>query len=514
MTQALTHWLEALGIVDPININHNPDRSVLVSNALCNNEGQLTHDGALGVLTSPYTGRSPDDKYIVDYQDRSDLWWGKVNRPLSPEAFTRLQSRIVAYLGEKHLYIIDCFIGADPQYRKSIRLVTEFAWQALAAENLFIYTGTKHDVTPEITILAAPDFQADPEVDGVRSQVAICLDLKEKTILVAGSKYDGEIKKSAFSMMNALLPDADILPMHCSANVGKRGDVALFFGLSGTGKTTLSSTPERQLVGDDEHGWGDNGVFNFEGGCYAKTIRLKHDLEPVIWSATNQFGTVLENVVINTGTGRCDFDDARYTENTRAAYPLSQVTNIVPSGMAGHPNNIFFLTADAFGVLPPIAKLTHDEAIYYFLSGYTSKVAGTERGLGQQPKATFSTCFGEPFLPLLPQIYADLFRSRLEKYDSHVWLINTGWTAGGYHTGYRMPLPFTRSMINWVLSGDGLTACYQTDPVFGLRVPIEIPGIPQELFIPKNTWQDSQSFDEAAEKLRVDFETNYKELCD
>ena len=512
MTQALTHWLEALGIVGPKTIFYNPDRSQLVRDALCNSEGRLTHDGALDVLTVPYTGRSPDDKYIVDYQDRKDLWWGKVNRPMPPEVFLQLQSHLVDYLGEKPLYIVDCYIGADPQYRKSIRLVTEFAWQALAAENMFIYNGSKHGEAPEITILAAPDFHTVPERDSVRSQVAICLDLKQKVILVAGSKYAGEIKKSAFSMMNALLPDADILPMHCSANVGKHGDVALFFGLSGTGKTTLSSTPERQLVGDDEHGWGDNGVFNFEGGCYAKTIRLKQDLEPVIWAATNQFGTVLENVVINPTSGQCDFDDARYTENTRAAYPLSQVANIVPGGMAGHPKNVFFLTADAFGVLPPIARLDPDEAIYYFLSGYTSKVAGTERGLGQQPKATFSTCFGEPFLPLLPQIYAGLFSERIAKHDSHVWLINTGWTAGGYHTGYRMPLPYTRAMINWVLCGDGMKADYQADPIFGLHTPISIPGIAQEILVPRNTWDDAKEFDKAALALKMDLEENYSKL--
>ena len=513
MTQALTHWLEALNFVNTKNIIYNPDRSLLVTAALRNNEGQLTHEGALGVITTPYTGRSPDDKYIVDYQDRSDLWWGKVNHPLTPDSFNKLQSQIVSYLGDRPLYIIDCFIGADPQYKKSIRLVTEFAWQALASENLFIYDGSKHTGEPEITILAAPNFHTIPEMDGFRSQVAICLDLQRKVILVAGSKYAGEIKKSAFSMMNALLPDANILPMHCSANVGQQGDVALFFGLSGTGKTTLSSTPERPLIGDDEHGWGDNGVFNFEGGCYAKTIRLKQDLEPVIWSATNQFGTVLENVVIDPKTGRCDFDDARYTENTRAAYPLSQVANIVPEEMAGHPKNIFFLAADAFGVLPPIARLDPDEAIYYFLSGYTSKVAGTERGLGQQPKATFSTCFGEPFLPLLPQIYADLFRTRLDKYGGYVWLINTGWTAGGFHTGYRMPLPHTRAMINWVLSGEGLTADYHSDPVFGLNVPKTIPGIPQELLVPRNTWNNTQDFDKAAEKLKSDFDANYRNIC-
>lgn len=512
MTQALTHWLEAIGISHPTNITYNPDRSLLVTAALGNDEGWLTHEGALGVITTPYTGRSPDDKYVVDYQDRSDLWWGKVNRPLPPETFQHLQTRLVDYLDEKPLYVIDCFIGADPQYRKSIRLVTEFAWQALTAQNLFVYDASRHMAAPDITILAAPNFHPIPEKDDVRSQVAICLDLRKQVILIAGSKYAGEIKKSAFSMMNALLPDTNILPMHCSANVGNKGDVALFFGLSGTGKTTLSSDPERRLVGDDEHGWGENGIFNFEGGCYAKTIRLNQDLEPGIWYATNQFGTVLENVVIDPKTGQPDFDDSRFTENTRAAYPLSQVSNIMPGGMASHPSNIFFLTADAFGVLPPIARLDHDEAIYYFLSGYTSKVAGTERGLGQQPKATFSTCFGEPFLPLLPQIYADLFRELLEKHGSQVWLINTGWTAGGFQSGYRMPLPHTRAMIDWILSGKALSAEFHNDPVFDLDIPAHIPDIPQELLIPRNTWQNPQEFDKAAENLKMNFEANYQEL--
>lgn len=512
MTQALNHWLEALGIVNPVYIGYNPDKTELIKTALTNHEGQLTADGALGVITSPYTGRSPDDKYIVNHEDRDDLWWGKVNRPMSPMVFEKLQSRLVDYLKNRPLFIIDCFIGADPKYRKSIRFVSEFAWQALTAQNLFIYDSSTHCEKPDITILAAPDFKTVPEIDCVRSQAAICLDLEERIILVAGTKYAGEIKKSAFTMMNALLPDVNILPMHCSANLGEKGDVALFFGLSGTGKTTLSSTPDRLLIGDDEHGWGDNGLFNFEGGCYAKTIRLNKDLEPVIWAAANQSGTVLENVVIDPATGRCDFDDSRYTENTRAAYDLSQVANIVPDGMAGHPNHIFFLTADAFGVLPPIARLDEDESIYYFLAGYTSKVAGTERGLGQQPKATFSTCFGEPFLPLLPQIYADLFRQKLEKYGSQVWLINTGWTAGGYETGYRMPLPYTRRMIEWILSGDATGANCHSDPVFSLDVPDDIPGIPPELLYPRETWKDPQAFDRVAKALKADFDKNYHQL--
>jgi phosphoenolpyruvate carboxykinase (ATP) len=512
MTQALNQWLEALGIVHHPEYLHNPDRSQLVTEAILHNEGKLTHNGALGVITTPYTGRSPDDKFIVDYQDRADLWWGKVNRRISPKAFSQLQNRITAYLSNRKLYVIDCFIGADQAYQYKVRLVTEFAWQALFVQNLFIYNGSIHSESPDITILAAPNFNTNPEMDAVRSNAGICIDLKEKVVLIAGSKYAGEIKKSAFTIMNALLPESDVLPMHCSANVGQDGDVALYFGLSGTGKTTLSATPDRKLIGDDEHGWGVNGVFNFEGGCYAKTIRLSPQLEPVIWSAANQYGTVLENVVITPGDRRTDFKDARFTENTRAAYPLSRVVNIVPESMAGHPSNVFFLTADAFGVMPPIAKLDADEAIYYFLSGYTSKVAGTERGLGQMPKATFSTCFGEPFLPLKPDIYAQLLLEKIEAHQSQIWLVNTGWTGGDFNSGYRMPLPHTRRMVEWILSSEHANVEYHSDSIFNLSVPDEIPGIPTDLLYPEKTWQDKSAFMEVAKALKSDFEENFKQF--
>jgi len=331
-------------------------------------------------------------------------------------------------------------------------------------------------------------------------------------VLIAGSKYAGEIKKSAFTIMNAILPESNVLPMHCSANVGENGDVALYFGLSGTGKTTLSSTPDRKLVGDDEHGWGENGVFNFEGGCYAKTIRLKPDLEPVIWQAANQYGTVLENVKIDPDDRHVDFDDARYTENTRAAYPLSRVDNIVPGSMANHPANVFLLTADAFGVMPPIAKLDADQAIYYFLSGYTSKVAGTERGIGQMPKATFSTCFGEPFLPLIPSIYAGLLRQKIDKHNCAVWLLNTGWTGGDFNSGYRMPLPYTRRMVNWILSGEHEGVSYHKDPVFGIAVPDRIDEIPENLLFPEQTWEDKKAFTEIASRLKENFDENFKKF--
>ena len=512
MTQELSQWLSQLGIVNQGRIFHNVDRTTLVTQTVLNHEGELTNDGALGVITTPYTGRSPNDKFIVDYKDRSDLWWGDVNRRIDPLDFENLQNRITAYLTHRDLYIVDCFIGADPDYRLSVRIVTEFAWQALASQNLFIYDGTKHTENPDIVVLAASNFNTLPAIDKSESKAAIAIDLKQKKVLIAASKYVGEIKKSAFTIMNAILPDSKVLPMHCSANVGEAGDVALYFGLSGTGKTTLSSTPDRQLVGDDEHGWGDNGVFNFEGGCYAKVIRLKPELEPVIWQAANQYSTVLENVVIDPDTHQADFDDQHFTENTRAAYDLSRVDNIVPTGMAGHPDNVFFLTADAFGVVPPIAKLDPEQAVYYFLSGYTSKIAGTERGLGKKPMATFSTCFGEPFLPLTPNIYARLLSQKIEKHQSTVWLVNTGWTGGDFNTGYRMPLPHTRRMIDWILSGEHRQANYHKDPIFDVAVPDAIEGIPNELLYPEKTWQDHEAFQQVARKLKQDFEENFEKF--
>ena len=512
MGLSIENWLENLGIVHQGKILHNPNRAELVTEALHKDEGLLTHDGAVGVITTPCTGRSPDDKFIVDYPDQDDLWWGKVNRRISPQAFCNLQNRISAYLSNRDLYIIDGFVGADPEYRLAIRIVTEFAWQALAVQNLFIYSGKIHTDEPELKVLAAPGFNTDPEIDQVESKTAIAIDLSNKMIVIAGSKYVGEIKKSAFTVMNAILPRSNVLPMHCSANVGQTGDVALYFGLSGTGKTTLSSTPDRHLVGDDEHGWGENGVFNFEGGCYAKTIRLKEEQEPVIWKAANQFGSVLENVVISPDDHGVDYDDARYTENSRAAYPLTYVDNIVPSGMAGHPSNVFLLTADAFGVMPPIAKLDHDQAVYYYLSGYTSKVAGTERGLGKAPKATFSTCFGEPFIPLTPNIYANLLRQKLTKHGSFVWLVNTGWTGGDYNSGYRMPLKETRRILNWILSGEHKSASFHKDPIFNLLVPDKIEGIPVDRLYPVKTWKDKQAFDTIANELKNDFDENFEKF--
>jgi phosphoenolpyruvate carboxykinase (ATP) len=514
MTPELTDWLATIGVAHPGKIFHNPAKSLLVAESMRHNEGILTHEGAVGVVTTPYTGRSPDDKFIVDYEDQKNLWWGDVNRKMPPDVFLQLRDRLTAYLSNRTLYVVDCFIGADKDYRLAVRVVTEFAWQALATQNLFIYDGSTHQSTPELIILAAPDFYTTPDLDQVKSKAAIAIDLKEKIVLIAASKYVGEIKKSAFTIMNATLPQSGVLPMHCSATVGEKGDVALYFGLSGTGKTTLSSTPDRKLIGDDEHGWGDNGVFNFEGGCYAKTIRLSPEHEPVIWKAANQYATVLENVPISPEKHIPDFNDAHYTENTRAAYPLTCVDNIVPEGMAGHPTHLFFLTADAFGVMPPIAKLTPEQAKYFFLSGYTSKVAGTERGLGQQPKATFSTCFGEPFLPLIPSIYADLLTEKISKHHCHIWLVNTGWTAGDFNSGHRMHLPHTRRMINWILAGEHTQVSYHQDAIFEIAVPDEIPGIPQDLLYPEKTWKDPSAFSAIARDLKHAFDENFEKFKD
>jgi len=512
MSHQLNNWLTEIGITHQAKIYHNPSRSELVTQALLNNEGILSNDGALRVLTGAYTGRSPNDKYIVNHQNRSDLWWGDVNQQITPALFNQLQNRMTAYLNNRTLYVVDCFIGADPDYRLSVRVVSELAWLALASQNMFIYDGQSHAEDPDMSIIAAPDFHTQPEIDQVRSKAAICIDLSQKLVLIAGSKYAGEVKKSAFTVMNAILPDSGVLPMHCSANVGKKGDVALYFGLSGTGKTTLSSTPDRKLVGDDEHGWGNNGVFNFEGGCYAKTIRLKPELEPVIWKAANQYGSILENVVLSEDEQIPDFDDAAHTENTRASYSIEKVDNIMPDGMAGHPSNVFFLTADAFGVMPPVARLTQEQAVYYFLSGYTSKVAGTERGMGKMPSATFSTGFAEPFLPLTPDVYADLLKTKIKLHNTNIWLINTGWTGGDYNSGYRMPLPHTRRMINWILNNEHINAAFHMDQVFNISVPDQIEGIPADILYPEQTWKDKSAFIKIANKLLADFVENAKKF--
>lgn len=485
----------------------------LIEQSILRGESILSRTGAVVVNTGKHTGRSPSDKFIVRHPSiENQIWWGKVNQPLAPEKFERLLAKARAYLQGKDVFIQDLQAGAHPSFALPIRLITEKAWAALFAYNLFLRL--PHDQLvhhrPEFTIFHLPEFLASPEEDGTRSETVIALDLKKKVILIAGTSYAGEIKKSIFTVLNYLLPQKGVLSMHCSANIGQEQDVALFFGLSGTGKTTLSSDPERRLIGDDEHGWADDGIFNFEGGCYAKTIHLRPELEPLIWQATQSFGAVLENVTIDTISRELDFDDDHRTENTRGAYPLHYIPNFVPEGRGGHPKNIFFLSADAFGVLPPIALLSPEQAMYYFLSGYTSKLAGTETGLGTEPQATFSTCFGAPFLPLHPHEYAHLLGEKIQRYQARVWLVNTGWTGGPYGIGQRIRLPYTRALIRAALHGDLEHVEYQIEPHFGLSIPLECPGVPSEILNPRQTWADPEAYEQQASLLVEQFNKNFE----
>jgi phosphoenolpyruvate carboxykinase (ATP) len=484
----------------------------LVAAALRRGEGRLSADGAFLAVTGQHTGRSVQDKYVVDEPETRDaVWWGPVNRPLSAAHFAGLLARVRAHLGQQaELFTQDLAAGADPAQRIRLRLVTTSAWHALFARNMFIRPepDALADFAPDWIILHAPDFAADPAMDGCRSPTVIALSLASRIIVIAGTSYAGEIKKSIFTVMNWLMPERGVLPMHCSANIGRDGDVALFFGLSGTGKTTLSSDPERALIGDDEHGWSDAGVFNFEGGCYAKVIRLSREAEPQIWAAVHRFGTVLENVVADE-QGRLDLDDASLTENTRACYPIDFIPGAVPSGMGGRPRNIVMLTADAFGVLPPIARLSAAQAMYHFLSGYTARVAGTEKGLGREPQATFSACFGAPFLPRHPEVYGRMLAELIARHGVECWLVNTGWTGGAYGTGHRMPIELTRTLLRAALDGSLARANFVRDPFFGLMVPEAVPGIPAALLNPREAWADKAAYDATARKLVGLFEQNF-----
>ncbi len=487
----------------------------LVERIISRREGMLAHEGSVVVRTGHHTGRSPNDKFIVCCQEDNDkIWWGKVNKPFRPEQFDRLYTLMTSYFQGRDVFVQDAVACAHPEYRLPVRIITESAWHSLFVRNLFIRLTPEQQRShvPDFTILQAPGFHADPDEDGTNSELFIVLNLEKRVILIGGTSYAGEIKKSIFSTLNYLLPQKGVLSMHCSANVGKAGDTALFFGLSGTGKTTLSSDPERALIGDDEHGWGNDGVFNFEGGCYAKTIKLRQELEPLIWKATRHFGTVLENVTIDQYTRRVNFDDDSLTENTRAAYPIGFLDNIVPDGRGGHPTHIFFLTADAFGVIPPIARLTPEQAMYYFLSGYTSKLAGTEKGV-KEPQTTFSTCFGAPFLPLFPSVYANLLGEKIARHNSAVWLINTGWTGGPYGVGSRLSLPYTRAMVRAVLNGslDGV-AMYK-DRNFGVAVPESVPGVPSEILHPRHTWADQPAYDQQVRLLIGKFQENFVQFA-
>ncbi len=512
--------LEPLGIHPQKRVLWDASTPVLVEETLSKGLGQLAHKGPLVVDTTPYTGRSPKDKFVVKEPPYDEeIWWGEVNQPFDPEAFEALHARLAEHLSQQDLYVQDLYAGFDPDHHLGVRVVTESPWHALFARNLFIlprvfFAGDVIEpFRPGFTVLHAPSFKAVPERDGTRSEVFVVLSFRHRLVLIGGTAYAGEVKKAVFSALNYLMPKSGVLSMHCSANVGKRGDTALFFGLSGTGKTTLSADPERRLIGDDEHGWGPNGVFNFEGGSYAKVINLSKEKEPVIWEATNQFETILENVVLNPETRRVEWSDASKTENTRSAYPLAHVKNREPSGRGGHPEHIFFLSADAFGVLPPIARLTPEQAMYYFVSGYTAKVAGTERGI-TEPVATFSACFGAPFLPLPPAVYARMLGEKIKRHKPKVWLINTGWTGGPYGTGERIALPHTRAMLRAALEGALEDVPYRTDPVFGLAVPTRVPGVPGEILDPRSTWPDPEAYDEAAKKLARMFQENIQKFAD
>jgi phosphoenolpyruvate carboxykinase (ATP) len=486
----------------------------LVEMAVTRGEAILAAEGPLACETRPHTGRSPNDKFLVkDPAIDGELWWGEVNRPFERGRFEALLARAREYLQGRDVFVFDGYAGADPRYRVNVRVITEEAWHNLFARNMFIREEDPAALAafePGFTVIDVARFQAEPQRDGTRTSTFILLDLAKRVVLIGGTRYAGEIKKSIFSVMNYVLPKQGVLSMHCSANYGaSRDDVALFFGLSGTGKTTLSADPRRTLIGDDEHGWSEDGVFNVEGGCYAKVIRLSLEGEPEIYATTRRFGTVLENVVCDPETRKLDLDDDRITENTRSSYPLTQLANVDLGGRAGHPRNVVFLTCDAFGVLPPISRLTEEQAMYHFLSGYTAKVAGTERGI-TEPKVTFSTCFGSPFLPLHPGVYAGMLGEKLKRHAARVWLLNTGWTGGPYGVGQRIKLGFTRRMVTAALSGELDGADTWTDPIFGLAVPKRVEGVPDKLLRPRETWQSPADYDAQAGKLADMFADNFE----
>jgi len=506
------HELAQHGIVDVADVSKNLAPDELIELAVKNGEGTLAANGALVVRTGACTGRSPKDRYIVEeHTTKNDIDWGPVNKPISEASFDRLHRRIVDHCRDKHLYVRDCFAGADPASRIKIRVVNESAWHNLFASSLFIQPepGDLDGFSPDFTVLNAPWCQAKPDTDGTRSGVFVVIHFARRLVLIGGTQYAGEIKKSIFSIMNYLLPKRGIFSMHCSANVGSRDDVALFFGLSGTGKTTLSADPNRRLIGDDEHGWGDAGVFNIEGGCYAKCIRLSREFEPQIYGAIRH-GAVLENVVVDD-RGQIDFDSDAITENTRAAYPLKFIDNALIPSIAGHPKNVIFLTCDAFGVLPPVSRLSRDQAMYHFMSGYTAKVAGTEAGV-TEPQATFSACFGAPFMPLPPARYAAMLGEKLERHDARCWLVNTGWSGGEYGVGQRMNIHHTRAMVTAILDGSLDRTSFQPDPAFGLDVPTACPNVPPEVLQPRSTWSDPDQYDPKARELASLFADNFKEF--
>jgi len=500
-------------ILNQPNVHRNLSPALLVEASLRRNEGELAARGCLVSSTGKRTGRSPKDKFLVKDSITADkVAWGAVNIPFPPDKFDALYDRVMEYLHGKELFVQDLFCGADPRYQLPIRVINELAWHNLFVHQLFIRPTPEELAThtPQFTIVGAPMFLTDPKRDGTNSEVAVIVNFARRIVLICGTQYAGEMKKSIFGIMNFLLPQRDVFPMHCSANIGSDGVTALFFGLSGTGKTTLSADPTRRLIGDDEHGWSADGVFNFEGGCYAKCIRLSEQNEPQIWNAL-RFGAVLENVILDPATRVPDFDNDSVTENTRAAYPVEFIDNAVIPGFGGHPKNVVFLTADAFGVLPPVSKLTPEQAMFHFMSGYTAKVAGTEAGV-TEPQATFSTCFGAPFMPLPPKTYAEMLGRRLREHGAQCWLVNTGWQGGPYGVGKRMSLPYTRAMVNAVVEGKLAGVEFQTEPAFGFAIPKSVPGVPPEVLRPRDSWKDKAAYDKAAADLSTRFAKNFEQF--
>ena len=514
--EAGTHGLDNHGLKPTGTVHWNLSPARLYEESLARKVGTLVHMGALATLTVPHTGRSPKDRFVVkDAGTESTVDWGKVNVPMSADHWHALRADVVAYLNGQDLFVRDARAGADDRYGINVRVVSESPWHSLFSYNMFLRPTPEEIRTqvPDFTVLHAPHLEASPEKHGTTSTTAIAVNFTSQEVIICGTRYAGEIKKSIFSVLNHLLPEQGVFPMHCSANIGPDGDVALFFGLSGTGKTTLSADPERGLIGDDEHGWSERGVFNFEGGCYAKTIKLTEEGEPEIYRATQMFGTIIENVVLDEQSRVMDFFDGSITENTRASYPIEYIPNAVIPGLGGQPNHVVFLTADAYGVLPPISRLTPEQAMYHFLSGYTAKLAGTERGV-TEPKAAFSACFGAPFLPRHPGVYAEMLGAKLREGGAQVWLVNTGWTGGPYGVGSRMSLRHTRTMVKAALAGALTDVETVTDPVFGLHMPAAVEGVPTGVLHPRNTWADPEAYDVQAQKLASMFKSNFERFAD
>jgi len=508
--------LEYHGLENVSRTFFNLEPALLIEEIVRRSEGELSDKGEIYIFTGKHTGRSPKAKYIVENEAVKDLpiWW-ETNKRMSPKTFAHLFNRFSEHLSNRDVFVQDVYACSDPSYQYSLRVISDTAWGALFSSNLFLRTRNKKKMhgPPEITVLHCPNFYPDPNTDSTDYDVVVALDFEKKLILIGGTGYAGELKKSVFTMLNFLLPVRKVLPMHCSSNEDTCKDTALFFGLSGTGKTTLSNDKAFKLIGDDEHGWSDHGIFNFEGGCYAKTIRLSKKHEPTIWKATRRFGTLLENVTYDKASRTPDFDSNYYTENTRSAYSLEGLNFVKRSGMGAHPKNIFFLSADAFGVLPPLARLTDDQIQFYFALGYTSKLAGTEVGLGKEPSTTFSACFAAPFLPLQPIVYTRMLLDKVRQHGTAVWLVNTGWTGGVFGKGRRIPIPYSRALIRAVLDGKMASIGFRTDPIFSLNIPISCPGVPDEILDPRLTWTDPSSYDLQANKLWQEFNYTYAQRC-